>query len=783
MMPATNNGPLLPDLAEGRRFLDFIAEGDAHITFQTFADRGNLALAKVLIGTFDQHADALVKANRVGAGIFWTVNYTDGKGRKADNIVGVRSLFVDLDGAPIEPVMRCGLQPHAIVESSPRRYHAYWLVAGCELADFAPLQKALAARFGGDPSVHDLPRVMRVPGFIHGKDRKTPFRSRIVELNELLPNPIAEVVARLGLSSAPRSQTPPPAAADGPRRDNQQRGGGVAVFGQGGRNAALAKVAGSLRRQGLSAEAIEAALLTTNAERCRPPLADEEVRRIARSIARYQPADQAQAWPDPLIPGQVQTPRIPASLLPDYLGEMAQAVATSTQTAEASAAMLVLPMIAAAVQRRFAVAPYGDDDYTEPLAIWVLIALVSGARKTPILAALAEPLRHWEKLRRDALRPEIARRQAAIAVAKKRIEKLQIDASRADDRAARRRIEAEIQSEIEEMPEELRAPRLLTGDVTPERLQALLAEHEERITLLSDEAGIFSVMSGIYSGGAMHLDAFLQAWSGSAVRVDRAGRLAHLDKPALSFGLALQPGVLADVANVKRFHDAGLLARFLFAIPESTVGHRDVRVRTPIPADVRDRWSRNLHALLDGADAKASAPAVLPFAPTARERWLQFAQAVEDELRDGGRLEIIREWGAKLAGQTARIAGLLQLAVAGVGTKAIEADAVDRAVRLGGLLIPHAQAAFRLMGADQGEADAVHLLKWIKAVGLAEFDRAHAHKALEGRFRSVDRLKTAAARLAEWHCISEERHRPNAGARATPYYCVNPKLFDSSSKA
>ena len=156
---------------------------------------------------------------------------------------------------------------------------------------------------------------------------------------------------------------------------------------------------------------------------------------------------------------------------------------------------------------------------------------------------------------------------------------------------------------------------------------------------------------------------------------------------------------------------------------------------------------------------------------------------MEDQLRDGGRLENVREWGAKLAGQVARVAGLLQLAVGGLQTKAVELDAVDRAVRLGELLIPHAQAAFRLMGADQGEADAIHLLKWIRATGLYEFDRAHAHKALEGRFRSVERLKAAAARLAEWHCISDERHRPNSGARPTPYYVVNPRLFESSSKS
>src|SRR5262249_43718021 len=45
---------------------------------------------------------------------------------------------------------------------------------------FERLQKGLAAWFGGD-DVHDLPRVMRVPGFIHKKAE--PFLSHIVAIN------------------------------------------------------------------------------------------------------------------------------------------------------------------------------------------------------------------------------------------------------------------------------------------------------------------------------------------------------------------------------------------------------------------------------------------------------------------------------------------------------------------------------------------------------------------------------------------------------------------------
>jgi hypothetical protein len=57
----------------------------------------------------------------------------------------------------------------------------------------------------------------------------------------------------------------------------------------GQRNASLTSVAGTMRRRGMSNEAILAALLAENVSRCKPPLPDGEVTGIARSVSRYQP--------------------------------------------------------------------------------------------------------------------------------------------------------------------------------------------------------------------------------------------------------------------------------------------------------------------------------------------------------------------------------------------------------------------------------------------------------------------------------------------------------------
>ena len=61
------------------------------------------------------------------------------------------------------------------------------------------------------------------------------------------------------------------------------------IIPDGKRNDTLARIAGKLRNAGLDREGIEAHLFKVNAERCVPPMTDDEVRTVAGSIARYPP--------------------------------------------------------------------------------------------------------------------------------------------------------------------------------------------------------------------------------------------------------------------------------------------------------------------------------------------------------------------------------------------------------------------------------------------------------------------------------------------------------------
>jgi len=172
---------LKQDLNEAEKFLKKIAK-NSKVTFQIFPERkGSKVKPYQATKTWDSIKNQLVKSNDNGAGIFFMVNEGDGLGRKTENVKKVRALFLDLDGEPLETVTLSNFfKPDIIVETSEKRYHCYWLCNDCDLKSFSSTQKKLAEKFNGDPSVHDLPRVMRIPGFFHNK-KEQPFLSKILK--------------------------------------------------------------------------------------------------------------------------------------------------------------------------------------------------------------------------------------------------------------------------------------------------------------------------------------------------------------------------------------------------------------------------------------------------------------------------------------------------------------------------------------------------------------------------------------------------------------------------
>lgn len=181
------------NLAAARAFLEALG-GQGPFTFQTLPDRkgDDPSLNQILHGSLEGCARKLEQLNARGAGVFVTVNQTDGHGRTAANVTGLRALFVDKDDGVLDEAPGANVRVR-----TARGEHAYWLLSPEESrTEFGAAQKRLIAALGTDPSIHDLPRIMRLPGFFHMKgepfmvecwiDEDEPHRT-IAEVMALFP--------------------------------------------------------------------------------------------------------------------------------------------------------------------------------------------------------------------------------------------------------------------------------------------------------------------------------------------------------------------------------------------------------------------------------------------------------------------------------------------------------------------------------------------------------------------------------------------------------------------
>jgi hypothetical protein len=153
-------------------------------TIQTFTDREPKPapdpLAQVIdVKRIDRGVFALYER---GAGVWFTVNDTQGNGRKISAVVRVRAVWQeDDDGYEGE----FPLGTSFVVETSPGRYHRYWLVEDEWPADeqgrkdFDGVMDRMVASYGSDKGAKGINRVLRVPGFLH---RKNPAERHMVHV-------------------------------------------------------------------------------------------------------------------------------------------------------------------------------------------------------------------------------------------------------------------------------------------------------------------------------------------------------------------------------------------------------------------------------------------------------------------------------------------------------------------------------------------------------------------------------------------------------------------------
>jgi len=144
---------LEPKPLEAKRFLKALAgtKGEKFF-FQTFlADKdGKKKCIRKYFGRFSEFESIFVGLNKERHGIFVTVNVHDGgPTRLAENIIGLRSLFVDSDDGPVTDFR---IKPSAVIQTK-RGDHVYWFLNENEnIENFSYAQKCLINNLKTDPN-------------------------------------------------------------------------------------------------------------------------------------------------------------------------------------------------------------------------------------------------------------------------------------------------------------------------------------------------------------------------------------------------------------------------------------------------------------------------------------------------------------------------------------------------------------------------------------------------------------------------------------------------------
>jgi len=483
-------------------------------------------------------------------------------------------------------------------------------------------------------------------------------------------------------------------------------------------------------------------------------------------------------WEEPIPLDDGALPPWPDDVFPGSIGDFVTGLSIATETPIELPALFALSALSAAVGGKYQVRV--KQDYFEPCHAWTCPALVPGSRKTAVKLAVTAPLVKWEREQREAMDADIKSAESERRTLEARIAELRRKASKAKgfEFASLKDEIAAMEAKLPDIP---RPPQVFSDDVTSERLGTLLAENNERLAILSDEAGIFENMAGRYSSGIPNLDVYLQAHAGSPVRVDRGSRPSvFLLRPSLTMGISPQPDVLRGLTAKPGFRGRGLLARFLYALPVPNLGKRTGNTR-PLSDDLKLRWEGILTRLLNiephTAEDGQKSPHTLKLSERAYNLWFAFWREVEADMGPAGRFEFITDWAGKLPGAVARVAGLLHVArhaFDGPERHEISESDMNAAIRIGRTLSVHALAVFNMMGADPAIESARTVLDWIQAERLEGFTFRDCHYAHKHHFRLATELTPVLTVLEERQFIRRAQSPGPRVGRPSRAYEVNP---------
>lgn len=474
------------------------------------------------------------------------------------------------------------------------------------------------------------------------------------------------------------------------------------------------------------------------------------------------------AWLELIELGEEPILDFPLTNMSPVLRDFVCAVAANTEVSPDLPGLTSICAVASAAAGRYCVSP--RTGWVEPVNLFGLCVAESGGRKSGVHAICYRPMRQYEQRAIEAARAKVAASESAkrILVARQKSMEAQVSKGKG--------AQAEMDRVNRELAEfkDIHLPAMLTTDATPEKIAMLMEHNDGVLTLASAEGTAFAQMTGLYSGGQPHVDAYLQGHAGDPITVDRVGRdRVAVPNPALTVCLCVQPAVLTKLRHKEMLVDSGLFPRFLISTPtvRSGMTMKDV---PEIPNHVYAAYERLILNLLC---VKAARPLMLEFDAEGQDLFFEFRQNTGERIMSGD-LVAIPSWGAKLPGQLARLAGLFHLCESHESfTNIISAGTVQQAVGMAEYFISHAKRGFSHLEIDEDLRVAKRISAWITRKGITSFGRKQVFDAVKTTcLRRASQMDKPLGILEDQGYVQQVPPSPEQVGRPAQKYIVNPRI-------
>src|SRR5215210_4049494 len=432
------------------------------------------------------------------------------------------------------------------------------------------------------------------------------------------------------------------------------------MISNGSRNKTLCSIAGTLRRRGLDEATIYAALLGINETKCETPLDADEVRKIAHSIAGYEPAYDSNDSNDSVFQDLADLPdpeEFPISVLPLTVRQFVREASASVGCPVDYVGLSTLAAVSAAIgdTRRIVI----KKDWTEGAAIFGMIVGGPASKKTPAMNLALRPVRE----RQMAMKSEYERQKGEHEAALQDYEKSQKDGP------------AELRK-----PEKPTLVRTYADDTTVERLADILNENRRGLLIIKDELSGWLGSMNQYKQGGKGADRqfWLSAHTNQPVSVDRKSleEPVIVARPFVSIVGGIQPEVLPDFGKDR---GDGLIDRFIPVYPKPRVGRWS---DDEISDHVREGYARtigSLYKLRHANDEEAPFPSRVGMTDEAKALFVAEYNRLHDELEAPGFPQRLRPAWGKLEAYLARFA--LIIAMIRLAEQGVSSDSNDSVFR------------------------------------------------------------------------------------------------------